>query len=206
MKIELYIASPKSLIMLCKKVVDALDKKRCSIELVGKDKQLKEISRSIEKLEKLEVAVPEQLRSLKSALITEVSARDEANRVFEDLATGFNDIIKDIRTRIDKPYGKKRVKIPVKRSNQPKTDRKILRAEIIYALKTLGGRGSPQEVEAVLEQRLKGKFLPRDLEMLRTGEMVWKNNAAWERNRMVNEGILRKDSPRAIWELNKEYL
>jgi hypothetical protein len=203
MKIESYITSPESLIKLCHKVVKALDEKRCNTELDGKYKQLKEISHSIEKLEKQGVTVPEQLRSLKSVLITELAVRDETDRVFEDLANGFNDIIKDIRTRLNKPHDKKGVKASVKRSRLPKTGRAILRTEIIYALKTLGGKGSPQQVEEVIEERLKEKLLPRDLERNQSGYIVWKNNTEWERLKMVHEGILRNDSPRGIWELNQ---
>jgi hypothetical protein len=205
--IEQFLASPKSLITLCQDVVAALDTKRKGAGLDEKEKQLKEISHSIEKLESLGVPVPEQLRSLKSAIITELSVTIEIDHAFEELAKGFRNILEDLCVRVDgsgeKPKGPKIIK---KHSKQPKTNREILRAEIIHALKTMGGKGKPREVEAVMEQRLKGRFLPRDLQKLNSGYIVWKNTAEWERFRMIQDGILRNDSPNGVWELTKESL
>jgi hypothetical protein len=207
MNIEPFLASPETILSLCKEIVVALDAKMNNTELLEKEKLLKEISRSIEKLEKIGIPVPDQLRSLKTSLVAELAIREEINRTFEDLANGFDGILKDLYIRLEKPIEQtNRSNVRKKRSSQPKTDREVLRKEIIFALKSLGNRGSPQEVEEIMEQRLKGKLLQRDLEHLTTGELVWRNNAEWERLRMVKEGVLKKDSPRGIWELNKEYL
>ena len=54
---------------------------------------------------------------------------------------------------------------------------------------------------------LTGKFYPRDLEQREsTKAIVWQNNAQWERLRMVQDGILKANSPKGVWELSKEYL
>ena len=40
-----------------------------------------------------------------------------------------------------------------------------------------------------------------DRQKLATGEIRWRNAVQWERNQMVKEGLLKKDSPRGVWEL-----
>jgi hypothetical protein len=206
MNIEEFLDSPESLLTLCQNVISALDDKKNDSGLNEKEKQLREISRSIEKLERQGVSVPEQLRSLKSTLIIELAGKDEINKVFEKLANGFDSILKDLYARVDRPYEVKNSKTRTKHSKKPKTPRETLRAEIIHVLKMMGGRGSPSEVEEAMEKRLKSKLLPRDLETLTTGEIVWKNTAEWERFRMVKEGILKSNSPHGVWELKEEYL
>ena len=52
-----------------------------------------------------------------------------------------------------------------------------------------------------MEEHLKDKLLPGDLERRTTGELVWQNNTCWERFTLVQEGILKSHSPRGIWEL-----
>ena len=37
-----------------------------------------------------------------------------------------------------------------------------------------------------------------------TREYVWQNNAKWERFQMIQEGLLRRGSPRGIWELSED--
>jgi hypothetical protein len=52
-----------------------------------------------------------------------------------------------------------------------------------------------------MEDKLKDQLTPRDRSMRKSGKIVWENNAQWERYVMVQEGLLRSDSPQGIWEL-----
>jgi hypothetical protein len=75
---------------------------------------------------------------------------------------------------------------------------------IIEVLKSRGGRAKVAEALEGVGERLKDKFLPGDLEVRQDGKTpAWRNNAQWERLRMVHDGVLRSDSPNGVWELSE---
>jgi restriction system protein len=44
-----------------------------------------------------------------------------------------------------------------------------------------------------------------DYEKLPSGVKIrWQNTAQWERYKMVQDGLLRSDSPKGIWEITKK--
>jgi hypothetical protein len=87
-----------------------------------------------------------------------------------------------------------------------KTNKHVLRENIIRALKKLGGRAKVADVLQEMGRQLKGKLLPGDLELRKDGKTIaWVNNAQWQRLVMVREGILKHDSPNGIWELAENH-
>ena len=91
-----------------------------------------------------------------------------------------------------------------KRSQAPKTDKGVLREQIIQALRKLGGSARVAEVIEEMGRQLEGKLLPGDLEWREsTNEYVWQNNAKWARYRMTQDGTLRSDSSYGIWALTE---
>ncbi len=204
--ITIFLKSPEQLLQLCRDVINELDKRREDKGLAEQEKQLREISRAIGKLEKAGIPVPDELRSLKVDLAAKLAIKEENDSVLETLADGLEGILQDLRARIGRTEkaapGKSLRK---RRSKKPKTEKDVLRKEIIRALKRLGGRAHLRQVLAEMEKQLKDKLLPGDLEKRQSGEIAWENNACWERFHMVQDGILRNDSPRGIWELSEEY-
>lgn len=75
---------------------------------------------------------------------------------------------------------------------------------MLQSLTDLGGRGRVTEVLERVYERMKDVLVPFDLEKVSTGVPRWYNTAQWERNKMVNEGLLRNDSPRGIWEISEK--
>jgi hypothetical protein len=76
------------------------------------------------------------------------------------------------------------------------------REPIVTCLRALGGKATVPQVRKWLEQHLGNQFTDRDREILSVAqEPRWWKNAAWERNNLAQEGILRADSPRGVWEL-----
>jgi len=83
----------------------------------------------------------------------------------------------------------------------------ILKKEIIKALQKLGGRGEIRQVMDEVGKQLEGKLTEGDLEWRESVKMyAWQHNVCWARYKMVQEGILRRDAPRGIWELTEKYL
>ena len=201
-----FLDSPDRLLQLCMDVIAQLDERRQGQELDEQEKQLKEIAHTINKLEKTGVSVPDELRQLKIGLMAELAVRDEINNTLERLADGFEKILHELHSMVGRTEDNGQQKPPrKKRSREPKTSREVLRKELILALETLGGVGRVQQVLDKMEEQLEGKLLPRDVETRSSGDLVWKNNAKWERNRMVQDGILESDSRRGTWELSEAY-
>lgn len=91
-----------------------------------------------------------------------------------------------------------------------KTHNSEYRIPILQVLTDLGGRGKVKEILERVYEKMKDVLNSFDLEVLSSGFAVrWRSAAQWERNTMVNQGLLEKDSPRGIWEIaesGKNYL
>jgi hypothetical protein len=204
--VALYLDSSETILEVCREVIDKLDVRGPGSELAEREAQLKEISRAIDKLENAGIGVPDELRSLKINLVAELAVSDEINRFLEDLADGFEEILQDLCKRTGRIYDKEVRKKSLKpRSKEPKTSHGVLRQNILEALATLGSSGRLQQVLDEMEKQLNGKLLPGDLVKRTSGQIAWKNNACWERFKMVQDGILKNDTPHGIWELSEEY-
>ena len=86
-----------------------------------------------------------------------------------------------------------------------KTPQADFREPILRALSAMGGRGKVQDVldrvEILVGASLKAvdkQPLPSDPKQPR-----WRNTAQWARLELANEGLLRDDSPRGVWELSQ---
>jgi hypothetical protein len=204
---ELYANEPSLLLNLCRDVIDLLDSEEGKAEMVEMEAQLREISKAVEKLEKLKVAVPNALRSEKTRLASALSIQSESVQVLIDLANGLDDILNDLRSRLgndlESSLAKKtRIRYP----SSEKTDTDILRHLIINALQHLGGSAHRNEVLKFMGEQLDGKLLPGDLEWREaTQTYAWQDRASLERFYMTKDGIVKTDSPRGVWELTEEH-
>ena len=205
--INRFVKDPNLLVDLCQKVINQIDNSPEDPKDGEKEAQLREISRSIERLEKAGVAIPDALRAEKTRLAADLSIKAGASMALNLLTDEMEKILNELKGRLNRGARSPGLrKTRGKRSNLPKTSRKVLREEIIRALKTLGGRARSVDVIAQVGQQLKGKLLPGDMEWRKSANAyAWQHNVHWERYRMTKEGLLRKDSERGYWELNDNY-
>ncbi|EMG37154.1 Mrr N-terminal domain containing protein [Desulfocurvibacter africanus PCS] len=203
-EVERYVKDPSLLVELCREVVERLDAGSDNGETAAMEAQLREIARAIDKLDNLGVPVPDALRAEKTRLAAALGVSAEATQTLSHLAYELEELLNDLKARIGRPSEATHTKKSrVKRSKSPKTDAATLRHLIIEVLKSNGGRAKVAEVLDRVGDRLKGKLMPGDLEVRQDGKtLAWRNNAQWERLRMVHDGILRSDSPNGIWELS----
>ena len=203
--IESFVKDPSLLIELCRTVIDRIDSGADNPKAAEKEAQLQEIAKTIEKLEKMGVPVPDALRSEKTRLAAGLGIQAQAEQALHHMAYELDAIIKDINTRLGRSNVPQAAKKPrKKRSRSPKTNKDILRKNIVKALRTLGGRAKVADVIEEMGRQLEGKLLPGDMEWREsTSEYAWQNNAKWERYRMTKDGALRSDSPRGYWELGE---
>jgi hypothetical protein len=203
-----FVKDPSLLVELCREVIDRIDSGSDDPKAGEKEAQLRAIAKAVEKLGKQGVAVPDALRAEKTRLAAELSFHAHAEQALRHFGDELDAILKDLNARLGRGSDQAAVKKQrLKRSHSPKTDKKILRKNIIKALRTLGGRAKVTDVIEEMGRQLEGKLLPGDREWREsTNEYAWQNNAKWERYSMTLDGTLRSDSPRGYWELNEGQL
>lgn len=75
---------------------------------------------------------------------------------------------------------------------------------ILEVLVDSGGRALSREVTKAIGERVAERLTPLDRQTLASGEIRWANRVHFTRLRMVEQGLLKKDSPRGTWEVTAE--
>ena len=148
-------------------------------------------------------------------LVTDIGQQDQFDQQLRMLGEGLAEVIEMIEGATGKPHSEgkpQKESIPRQRrqrnSNQPVTPMPVLRECILQALTEFGGSARRSKVLDRIEEMLEGQLTLRDLETRQDGigrVVVWKNNACWQRQAMVDEGILRNDSKFGYWEINPDH-
>ena len=75
---------------------------------------------------------------------------------------------------------------------------------ILEALVEIGGSGSIVKVISIVEKKMSDRLNDVDRQILKStpGKPRWRNTAQWERNTLVNEGLMKKGSPHGVWEIS----
>ncbi len=82
------------------------------------------------------------------------------------------------------------------------TPRQPYRRPILEALNELGGRAYADDVLKVVEEKMKPLLNESDLEKPASGMVRWRKAANWVRWTLVQEGLLKPNSRRGVWELS----
>ncbi len=206
------IDNPESLLALFQQSVQQLIEQRPDTN--EQEAQLRAVAKAIEQLEKQKISIPDSLRQTKMTLVDQISQYVQFNQRLRELGDGLIEVLDMIEEATGKnsSEGKSQKETPPrqrrsKNSDQPVTSQSVLREYIVQALKELGGHARRSDVLEQMRGILKDRLTPRDIETRGDGRViVWENNAAWERNAMVEEGILRSDSKFGYWELAENQL
>ena len=74
---------------------------------------------------------------------------------------------------------------------------------LLESLVELGGRGRTRDVLSKVYEKMKDRLTPADLERLPSGNAIrWRNYAMWTRQKLKEDGYLKSDSPKGIWEIS----
>ncbi len=84
-----------------------------------------------------------------------------------------------------------------------RTPESVYYVPILQVLDQMGGSGKVAEVLERVGQIMKPILKDVDYDPLASSpdNPRWRNAAQWARNSMVNEGLLKADSPRGVWEI-----
>ena len=86
-----------------------------------------------------------------------------------------------------------------------KTPLDAYRRPILEILVEMGGSGPTKKILKLVEQKMRNILNEYDYQPLPSNPTCprWDNTAQWCRKIMVDEGLLRSDSPRGIWEISE---
>jgi hypothetical protein len=136
-----------------------------------------------------------------------IEVDEEVYRALQQLARPFEDTPNTVLRRLlglDKP--EPTVRVP-KGEILPRSE---YRLPILEALSEMGGSGRVKDVLERVYEKVKLLLTRMDLEEIPSGgDIRWRKQAQWERYLMVQDGLLRDDSPRGVWEITDkgwEYL
>ena len=143
---------------------------------------------------------------------------DEARRTIDqaDQVTTFRDKIVSLRKEwktltITQESRAVEEILSIKRRNLGRLQRGLRTPEIVYyqpilqALNELGGSAEMNDVLDRVELLMRGVLGQVDYEPLAsdTDMLRWRNTARWARKTMVEEGLLKADLPRGVWEITE---
>lgn len=75
---------------------------------------------------------------------------------------------------------------------------------LLQALAESGGRAAAREAIDSVGKRLNGQLTQQDLETISSGEVRWRNRVQFARLRLIEEGLIARNSPRGVWELTEQ--
>ncbi len=84
------------------------------------------------------------------------------------------------------------------------TPQQHYRPAILKDLEEKGGEGHAKDVLEGVYKKMKPTLKPADHEKLPSGEVRWRKGVQWERKKMVDDGLLKSESPRGVWELSEK--
>ena len=152
--------------------------------------QLREITKTIERLEKLKISVPESLLTEKSNLLSLIVQPSISINQVHEIYTRLHVLIERITIILKNSNNGERSKS--RKSKLPITKHQILRESIIKALSEYNGSVDRNIIKDHVGKKLKDKFLPGDLEWCDDWKCyVWQNRVCWELTDMRIAGILK---------------
>ena len=200
------ITKATSLINQINEFVDELSNYNNPV-LRDKVTQLKEISRMIQNLERTGVSIPNDLIILQKKLQSELKEFDKPEEIMFFIEKELSNVIQKIKHQRSPSLEVKgsRIYKERKRRDIPVTSHHELKPILITTLKECGGAADINTIQRRMEELLKNKFTPADLELLDDGVLRWQKNVQWLRYKLTLEGVIKNDSPRGIWELTEKY-
>ena len=93
---------------------------------------------------------------------------------------------------------------PRQRKAQEKLPQEEFRRPLLESLYEMGGTAHVETLRPIMEKRLASRLLPGDFTPVATGQPRWWGATCWERNRLKEDGYLRGDSKRGVWELSEK--
>ncbi len=212
--IDQFVNDPEQLLELVRATLADI-KERC-IHAGSQDaeRKLLKISKLIEDFENSGLNVDDNLRRMKLDLVAEVEGTHDRSEEYGDVLKGLRQILDSAgepptngkvgsaNVATESGQGTKRRR----RSKKDLTPQDLLGQYLVDVLRELGGAASKRDILKRLSEKYGHSFRPGDFESRTSGEVIWQNNTAWARWKLIQQGIMKSDSPTGIWELREDQL
>ena len=100
---------------------------------------------------------------------------------------------------------KAKEKLDQRTSRGRKTHKDLYRIPILQVLDKMGGRGHSAKVIDLVGELMASTLNDYDCQELKSGaDIRWRKTAAWVRFDLVQDGYVKANSPRGIWEISEE--
>lgn len=180
-------------------------------EKIGSGELYRFLSSTIEKEPTLAVIIDQRTRELEEACFS-VPIKEKLIsefRVYERVDAGIKNAF------LIEPLFEEEAKPPPVRDNLRRVARQLnliritpqseYEIPLLEALIALGGSGKMQEVLDIVFSKMESRLTSEDLSKLPSGTAIrWKNYVQWVRQKFKEEGYIKSDSPRGIWEITEE--
>ena len=200
--IDRFAKDPSLLVELCREVIELIDGEIGSEDGATMDAQLREIAKTVERLQKIDVVVPDGLRAEKIRLAAALGIKKESFLTLSLLQEGLEKVVKDLKIRLGHVQ-KRSVKASVRlrdRSNQPKTPnnygnkgRKLVGFEFLGTYYNPGNwKGLLTIVAELVYEKHKNGFYDRVKDALRGTKLTYFSNSPRELHeprKIGNSGI-----------------
>jgi len=131
--------------------------------------------------------------------------RDKCNYEISELQKNINDYMKILnRFRSDLKATLLSRKSNKKSKDIEKTSREVLEGTLIQVLEESGGKAHRNDVFEKMEKVLKDTLTDYDREIIADPLERWKINVSFYRSELVGNGVIKRDSPRGFWTLEKK--
>ena len=177
-------------------------------ELDQKISQIRVINKTIKTMEKDRIAIPKELIRVRNKLTADLKQENNPEEVLVFLS---DELLKSLQ-KIKVKRSKKSL-LPEKLGSRQRIGRNVKRISnvemkkvLIEVLQEAGGSENLKQIQMKIESKNKHRFSEADLEKLEGGIPRWVKTLQMLRNPLIQRKILKKDSPRGIWELTDKYL
>ena len=170
--------------------------------------QIKAINKTIKNMEKDNIAIPKELVRVRNKLTSDLKQENNPEEVLLFLFDELSKTLKKIK--IDK---KKLALPPQKKENRRRIERTAkrissneMRKGLIEVLQEAGGSENLKKIQVEIEMKFKHKFSESDTEKLDSGIIRWIKTLQMLRTPLIQQGVLKENSPRGMWELSDKYM
>jgi hypothetical protein len=75
---------------------------------------------------------------------------------------------------------------------------------LLRTLVEAGGKGPSKDIIEAVGEKLGGRLTPLDRERLKSGGVRWENRIQFVRLRLLDRGLMLKDTPRGVWAITED--
>lgn len=189
---DLDVNAQEAFDVLIRELNEAIEDARSSVFQATKENRFSEVRTQAERAESIRLQLQELLL-IRSRWGELVMKQKEPVQPTGDVSQDSGSKAKDRTVRRSRPSNGHR-----------QTPQIAFRIPILQALIELGGTGHPEEVLKIVERAMADQLNAFDRENLDSGEVRWRKSALWQRHTMKDEGLIKQNSPRGIWEISEK--